>query len=125
MSLCNYTPFNLDELYIIGGNYKEINVRVADLDNGGYFSNENIDLNFSLVEYKNRFGSPIITQTCTPSSTDKTLFTLILNADDTSDLCGKFIYQLSVQAPNGKQESFQGIMTIDKNINPNAFKPSS
>jgi len=36
----------------------------------------------------------------------------------------KFIYQVTVKAPNNKQKSFQGIMTIDRNIDPDAFGQS-
>lgn len=118
MSLCEYTPFKLKEFSMIGGNYKEISIRVNDLDNGGYLSANNISLVFSLIEYSNRFGESILSRDCEAALDDDSKFILTLTTADTEKLHGKYIYQFTVEDPNGKQESFQGLINIDKNINP-------
>lgn len=121
MTTCNHTPFNLEELHIIGGNYKEITIKILNIDNGNYLSGINISVNFSLIEYKNRYGDPLLSKNCEISSSDNTTFILSLQPEETNELCGVYIYQFSVQTSSGKQESFQGLITIDKNINPDAF----
>lgn len=120
MIACN-DSFKLTELNIIGGDYKEFPIYVNDLDNGGLMDVSDLQMNFSLIEYHNRNGSPILTKNLEVSSVDSTAFLLVLTSEDTINLKGKYIYQITVKAPNNKQESFQGIMIIDKNINPNAF----
>lgn len=119
MSVCN-SPFLLKEINIIGGDYQEILLLVSDMSNGESLAIEDLTLNFSLVEYKNRYGTPLINRNCAINS-DGSAFIITLYPEDTKDFSGKYIYQISVQAPNNKRQSFQGIMTIDKNINPNAF----
>ena len=127
MSICN-PPFSLEELDIIGGDYQEVLFHVNDIDTGSFANVEDLTLNFSLVEYKNRYGTPLISRNCEISSDDNTAFIMVLYPEDTKDFSGKYIYQVSIKAPNNKQKSFQGIITIDKNINPNVFinsNPSS
>lgn len=119
MSVCN-SPFLLKEINIIGGDYQEILLLVSDMSNSESLAIEDLTLNFSLVEYKNRYGTPLINRNCAINS-DGSAFIITLLPEDTKDFSGKYIYQISVQAPNNKCQSFQGIMTIDKNINPNAF----
>ena len=127
MSICN-PPLKLKEFSIIGGDYKEILVHVNN-DNGAMLLDD-IQLNFSLIDFKNRYGTPIITRACEPSDTDPTAFIVVLYPDDTKDLADKYIYQITVKAASNKQQSFhkqqsfQGIITIDKNINPDAFATS-
>ena len=120
MSVCN-TPFLLKEINIIGGDYCEMLFHVNDSDFGEKISISDLSLNFSLVEYKNRYGTPLINRNCEISTTNPTAFLMVLYPEDTRDFSGKYIYQVTVQAPNNKQQSFQGVLTIDKNINPTAF----
>lgn len=123
MSICNQ-PFLLEEFNIIGGDYQEIYFNVSDIDTGIALSIQDLTLNFSLVEYKNRYGLPLLNRNCEINA-DKTAFVMFLYPEDTRDLSGKYIYQVSIQTPNNKQQSFQGVLTIDKNINPNAFVNNS
>lgn len=120
MSTCN-TIFQLDEINIIGGDYKEFPIKIHDNDRGGLMDVTDLKLNFSLVDYGKRYESPIITKDCEVSSDDEKAFILVLHPDDTKNLAGKYVYQLSVKAPNEKEESFQGILNVNKNINPDAF----
>lgn len=120
MSVCN-PPFTLKELGIIGGDYQEILFHINNDDNGNSMDIANLELNFSLIEYKNRYGTPLISRNCPISSDDSTAFLMVFYPDDTKDYAGKYIYQITVKAPNNKQKSFQGVITIEKNIDPNAF----
>lgn len=120
MSICN-SVFTLDEINIIGGDYKEVKIKINDSVKGGCLSPADLECNFSIVEYRNRNGSPILSKTLTADSSDSEAFLLTLLPDDTKNLRGKYIYQISVVATENKQESFQGVLIIEKNINPAAF----
>lgn len=119
MAICRTSNNQLRELSFIGGDYKTINVRLNDIDNGGYINNAGATVTFSIIEFSNRFGAPALTLTCQPSSVDETLFVLELASDDTKNMYGKYVYQLTAELPNGKTESFQGVAIIEKNININ------
>ena len=120
MSLCN-PPFRLTDINLIGGDYQEILFHIHDDDNGGLMDIENLELNFSLIDYQNRYGTPLISKACEISPDDPTAFLIVLYPEDTKDFADKYIYQVTVKAPNNKQKNYQGVMTIDKNINPDAF----
>lgn len=124
MILCN-PPFKLQNLTIIGGDYQEILFHIRDEDRGGLMDLENLELQFSLIDYKNRYGTPLISRACEISPNDNTAFLVVLYPDDTKDYADNYIYQVTVKAPNNKQKSFQGVITIDKNIDPNAFSATT
>lgn len=122
MDLCNNSKlFKLPELCIIGGDYKERYFRINDLDNGGFMDTSNLEGKFALIPYGNRNGQPVYKCDLTTDPNDNTIFLLTLTSDDTINLSGKYIYQISIKASETKQQSFQGIMIIDRNIYPNAF----
>ena len=106
MSLCN-PPFKLDEITIVGGDYQEILFHIHDDDNGGLMDIENLELKFAIIDYKNRYGTPLISRACEVSPDDDTAFLLVLYPDDTKELADQYIYQVTVKAPNNKQKSFQ------------------
>lgn len=122
MSICD-PLFMLDEVTIIGGDYQEFLFHIHDEDNGGLMDIENLELNLSLLPYGDRYGTPLIIRPCEISPNDATAFLATLHPEDTKDFDGKYIYQITLKAPNDKQKSWQGILTIGKNINPNAFMP--
>lgn len=114
---CN-PPFRLDEITIVGGDYQELLFRVRNGEAGDLMELDDIQMIFSLIDYKNRYGTPIISRECEVSASDSKAFQVVLNAEDTKNLADKYIYQVTVKSPNNKQKSFQGVMTIDKNIDP-------
>lgn len=120
MIACSNSLFTLDEINIVGGDYREMLFHINNED-GSMSDVEDLQLNFALIGYSNRYGTPLISRDCEISPNDNTAFRMILYPDDTKDYVGKFIYQITVKAPNDKQQSFQGIMVIEKNIDPDAF----
>ena len=111
--------FKLPELNFIGGNYKEIPFVVEDLDNGGVMDLSNVKLIFSLTEYQQRNSdTPLLSKELMLDPDNPTLAKLYLDSADTINLKGRYIYQITVKAPNNKKEHFQGSMTIDSNIDP-------
>ena len=123
MNSCNKSQFELDEINIVGGDYKEFYWQIKDEDRGQYIDCNNLKMNFSLIEYNQRYGERILAKECevSPIETGGNEFKLILTKVDTQDLVGKYIYQITINTPNHKQESMQGIMNIRKNINPKAY----
>lgn len=122
MIACNKKLFTLNDIDIIGGDYREILIRINDIDSGEILDITNLSVNFALVSYVDRNGSPILSKNLEISPVDSSAFILTLLPNDTVNLNGKYIYQISVKANDTKKvESFQGVMTIDKNINPTAF----
>lgn len=117
--------FKLGKINIIGGDYKEFPIRIHDDDRGGMMEVTDLKLNFALLDYNQRYEKPIITKDCEIDPSDNKAFLLTLRPEETKDLAGKYIYQLSVRTPNNKQESFQGELIVNKNINPNAFPDKS
>lgn len=126
MTLCNSNALNsLDDINLIGGDYKEILVHVNDIDHGGLINVENISATFALIEYNNRYSQiPLLQKDLERVDGDNYSLKLILETNDTLELSGKFIYQFTVSIPSStgqinqttKVESFQGIMRIDRNI---------
>ena len=125
MSICNIDTFNLEDIRIVGGDYKEFPIHVRDNDRGGLMDVANLQMNFSVALYQNRYGAPVIAKNLSISTDDPTAFLLVLYPEETKDLSGKYVYQLSIKTPNDKQESFQGFLYVDKNLNPEAFTTSS
>ena len=124
MSLC-VDKFQLPEKNIIGGDYKEIYWRLHDADRGGYLDCTNLRMNFSLIDYVDRYGEPLISKECEAvaieGESNATEFKVVLYKQDTQDFTGKYIYQLTIDTPDHKQQSLQGVMNILKNINPKAY----
>jgi len=123
MISCN-PPFKLESINIVGGDSQELLFHIFDEDSSSYMDSEHIEVHFSLLDYQNRYGTPLISRACEVSPTDNTAFIAVLQSEDTKNFADKFIYQVTVKAPNNKQKSFQGIMTIDRNIDPDAFGQS-
>ena len=125
MTLCNKNVFQLPELNFIGGDFKEIPFYIKDANTGILLDPYDLQVVFSLIEYQFRNDDiPILSKNLEIiTSDDESYFLLTLASDDTIDLKGKFIYQITVKAPSPseKQESYQGIMIIDRNINPTSF----
>lgn len=121
MTICNTKTFILPEYNLIGGTYKEFSFPVHDADTGTPLNTADLTGKFALISYTDRNGSPVHTINMTVNPDDPTAFLLKLTPADTKNLHGKYIYQISIRASENKQQHFQGIMIIDKNIYPNAF----
>lgn len=118
---CSIGNFNLPEIRdLIGGDYQEFIWALNDMGAEGY-NTTHYSCSFSLIPMNDRNGKAIIIKDCTAVKSDKIInkydsFSLILDKDDTKDLRGKYIYQLTILNPDNKQKSQQGIMYFSKNI---------
>jgi hypothetical protein len=78
-------------------------------------------VDFSIINYSNKNGLPIISKGCEiRQDTDGTycIAVAILEPQDTVTLFGKYVYQISIKdSENNTDIPWQGIMFIVKNIN--------
>ena len=125
MRACERDVFELNTLAWVGGDsYKSLwNIRD---EIKGIISNDDMKhykMKFSLVEYNDRYGEPILTKDLVLEEIEgRWYFVLNLKPKDTQDLNGKFVYQITLITPSKTQWSKQGIADIFKNINPTAFE---
>lgn len=110
--------FSLPDWDFVGGSTQK---RVFTMTNG---LGETCDYpgstaSIALIEYVNR-GSPVIKKTATVTAGTDGKYsevTATLTASDTLNLCGKFIYQLSIKDANGNYSiPMYGVMHIAANI---------
>lgn len=121
------SAYNLPTLEFVGG---ETNTYVWNMWALSPNEHENKDMpynanghtvTFSLVDYTNKEGEPVLSKKCTlregPEEGVNSVAVTELTPQETYNLVGKFIYQLTVQAGNGETEiPGQGIMYINVNI---------
>lgn len=85
------------------------------------FNANGCTVTFSVIEFNNRFGEPLISKKCTLSDAvgdgNMSTATVTLSPSETYQLSGKFIYQVTVQGSDGETElPGQGIIYINENI---------
>ena len=103
-----------------------------------YFGKENpkpfgltgCEANFAIIDYVNKNGTPIISKTMTVEMDYQDEFYNILsvqlNSADTVDLCGKFIYQVTIRDVEDMVDiPQQGVIYIHNNINKDYLKQNS
>lgn len=117
MTLACSNYYELPEKTMIGGDYKELYWKLRDMERGGYLDCHNLSMRFALIEYSNRSENPRVLKEGLVVDNDdgSTEFKVILETHDTEELFGKYIYQITIEASEEKQQSFQGIFNILKN----------
>lgn len=121
MPACDYSPYVLPTIDFVGGSTQDLLFNVLFCSNKRPFSLEGCVGNFAIVNFLNRTGAPIVSKTMSISigadgMDNKLLVTL--DPEDTVDLAGKYIYQITIKDADGDVEiPKQGIMYITNNIN--------
>ena len=120
--ICNDQRFGLPEYSgFVAGDYMEIIVPVTDV-NAQQIDLTDMKAIFSLINYADQYGSPVFAKECVIENGQ---FIVKLFAQDTIQLSGKYIYQISILKSYSESEtverteskSGQGIITIMRNIN--------
>ena len=124
MALCAYDPYTLPTIDFVAGATQELVYHTYFERNGTPFDLAGCTANFSLVNYVNKHGAPLVSKTMTVEKEDDepgtiaNILRVILTPSDTVELEGKFIYQITIMDDDGEVEPpFQGIMRIANNIN--------
>lgn len=117
-------PYILPEMEFVGGGTQDCFFHTYFFKNKRPFDLDGCVANFAVVNHLNRGGTPIISKEMTimgedGGSTDDVpnILRVTLEPDDTVELAGKYIYQITVKDARGESDPpMQGIMYIHNNI---------
>lgn len=113
------TVYTLPEISFVGGETQEFNFHLKN-PRGQAFDASGASIDFSICNYSNKTGTPILSYTPTLLADEEgvaSLVILTIPKEDTALLAGKYIYQITIIDAAGNAEiPNQGIMNITKNI---------
>jgi len=115
-------PYTLPTIEFVGGESQELLFNVYFYKNRKPFSMIWCTSNFSVVDFTNKKGSPILNKSMDVlENGDGSAFNILsvdLTPKETYELSGKYIYQITIRDVNGNVEiPRQGLMYITNNIN--------
>jgi hypothetical protein len=112
--------YTLPDISFVGGATQKYRFLLKG-DDGQPFSIAGASVDFSIIDYTNKNGEPILSVTpeiLADGNGVACILYVVIDSSDTRDLYGKYIYQITiidvsqnVGIPN------QGIMTVTRNIN--------
>lgn len=112
--------YTLPEITFVGGKTQELNFNLKERD-GSWYNANYCTVNFSACNYSNKVGEPLFSIKPVLLSNDdniKHILKIIIPAEKSIKLYGKYIYQITIMDDTGKIEiPNQGIMNITRNIN--------
>ena len=116
---CTYNPYTLPTIDFVGGETQELVFNVFFHEKDKPYSLIGCEYEFSIVSSTSKNGAPI--PLSNPKGTitkDTNALTVRLEPEDTVNLFGKYIYQISIRGVDGDVEiPKQGILYIANNIN--------
>ena len=115
-------PYTLPTIDFVGGESQELLFNVYFYKGRKPFSMTGCTSNFSIVDFRNKAGTPLLTKTMNVlENADGSSFNVLsvdLTPSETYELSGKYIYQITIRDVNGNVEiPKQGLMYITNNIN--------
>lgn len=126
MAGCVYDPYTLPTVTFVGGSTQELVFRTYFNKGKRPFDLSECTANFAVINYVNKRGEPLISKEMDILQGDAwgdedaayNIAKVTLDADDTMELTGKYIYQITVKDRDGMAEiPDQGIMMVANNIN--------
>ena len=117
--------YTLPAIYFVGGETQQLSFHIYSHMNKRPFSLSGCKAQISIAEIKNKFGEPVVVKEMSAVSENGTdnVLTVTLEADETVDLQGKYIYQIQIMDVDGTVEiPNQGVMYITNNINKSFLK---
>ena len=116
---CDYNPYTLPTVDFVGGSTQELAFHTFFSQNKRPF-----DLSTCTANFVNKNGTPLISKQMDiiksedGDGTVTNVLKVVLLPEETVDLFGKFIYQITIQDISGEIEiPDQGILRIANNIN--------
>ncbi len=124
------TIYTLPDVEFVGGEtneflfpvYKDENKSVP-LDLSGCTAS------FDVINIINKSGTPIVSKAMLTKQADPSddaspynILTVILSSSDTVNLCGKYVYQITIVDNKGNTALKQGLLQIHGNINRNLLR---
>lgn len=123
---CDYNPYSLPTIDFVGGSTQELAFHTFFFQNKQPFDLSSCTANFAVINFVNKNGSPIISKKMEVGKSEDgdgtvtNVLRVVLLPEETVNLVGKFIYQISIQDVSGEVEiPDQGILRIANNINKN------
>jgi hypothetical protein len=121
---CDYSPYSLPTIDFVGGSTQELVFHTFFSQNKKSFDLSSCTASFALINFVNKNGSPLIAKPMEVSKSEDgdgtvtNVLRVVLLPEETVDLVGKFIYQITIQDISGEIEiPDQGIIRIANNIN--------
>jgi hypothetical protein len=112
--------YTLPEIQFVGGSSQTYYFNLAT-SSGVPYDALGCTVDFSIVHYSNKSSIPVLSKEATIMTDLEDISSIVsieLNPSDTSDLCGKYIYQITIKDIDGNADiPNQGIMYITRNIN--------
>ena len=112
--------YTLPEVDFVGGSTNKFLFHVYRDDKKTEAADlEGSTANFSLVNFINKNGTPIISKSMTLAQDDDAcILSVTLTSEDTVNLSGKYVYQITIVDSGGRAIiPNQGVMYIHSNIN--------
>ena len=120
---CDYSPYSLPTIDFVGGSTQELVFHTFFSQNKKPFDLSSCTASFALINFVNKNGSPLIAKPMEVSKSEDgdgtvtNVLRVVLLPEETVDLVGKFIYQITIQDISGEIEiPDQGIIRIANNI---------
>jgi hypothetical protein len=113
--------YTLPQITLVGGQSETIRWRLFDLD-GEPYDASGVDARFALVDFSDQAAEePVLAIDATINTDQESgvdcIVKIVMDPDDTIDLYGKYIYQITLKGGSGYvQIPNQGIMFIAHNI---------
>lgn len=111
--------YNLPPIVFVGGETQKFQFNLI-YESGNPFSAQHCKASFALIQYGNRTGKPLVTKKIDITSGTSGVANVgkvELTPADTVGLYGRYVYQISISAPDGTIEiPGQGLIDIIQNI---------
>lgn len=125
MGCFSYTPYTLPTIDFVGGETQYLRFHIYHKNPSIPFSVSGCTASFAIVDFLNRTGKPILTKEMKAELSEldevhiaDNILTVTLLPEETVDLSGKYIYQITIGDIDGEVEiPKQGILFITNNIN--------
>lgn len=113
--------YTLPELAFVGGSSEDLIFHAyRDGIEPKPFGLTGCTANFSIADYANKSGTPLVSKEMTikmdSANVYENIMTILLEPEDTIDLFGKYVYQITVKDPDAKADIRQGVLMIHKNV---------
>lgn len=122
MASYDLNTYALPTIDFVGGSTQTLVFNLYNQSDHAPFNLQGFQANFSVCSYTDRYEDPLITKSMvidSGSSHQRNVVKVTLDASDTLNLEGKFIYQVTMKNTSNREIDIpsQGIMHIVNNIN--------
>ncbi len=122
---CELNPYVLPTIDFVGGATEKLSFNTFFRKNKEPFSLSGCTAQFSVISFTNKNGEPIISKAMGTTSGNGNVLTVDLISSDTLEMCGKYIYQITIKdGSNNTEIPKQGLMYITNNIDKNFLRTS-